>query len=599
MIYNWTENLSPMIGVPMLDIPAGQDLPQELHPRQSYNDKLIELGQLVSSNHQQYYISQLSNPTEIQLATISRLVKLEQHKFKALFNNESPECRRKIDVDISELEIAINEWSRGGDTNGDLAAYNEQYKTISIPASATHMHEDDYFAYWRLAGNNPTSLRGTTTLPDNFPLTEEQYQLVMGSDDSLSLALKEKRIYMLDYSNINDATAEQGYSKPVSDTDNKPVIGYSYAAMAAFAVSKKDRRLKSVAIQCGQNSEDNNPMFLALNDPEHYWGWERAKMVIQAADKTEHQLANHLGLTHLLCEAFAIATIRKLKSGHPVYDLLISHFEGTNRINHNATLALLGPGQFVDTLMAAALADLAKTSIDIRLNYNFYDHFLPTELKLRGVDDVNALPEYPYRDDGLLIWNAILEFVNSYLSHFYVTSAVIKEDQDLNNWMDDLLENGKIKGFKKITTRDELAQILTMIIFTSSAQHAAVNFTQPSWMMYAPCMVGTLNYHKPTAIKNATREEWLKMLPVLTRAMKKIDIYTVLGNLYNGYLGEYVSHDGNAIFDAVSAPAVYKIIQDFRKNLQNIESTIQRNNTVRQIPYETLLPSKIPASINI
>jgi hypothetical protein len=596
--YNWTENLSPMIGVPMLDVPAGQDLPTELHPRESYTDKLIALGKLILSNHEQYYLSQIFNQTEEQSAVITRLVELEQQKFNAIFHNESPECAIQRDAEIAEMKAAVNAWCNLREADGDLAKYDEQYKTIAIPASAAHMHEDDYFAWGRLAGNNPTSLRGVTTLPANFPLTEAQYQQVMGSKDSLSQALKEKRIYMLDYSRIANATAEEGYSKPATDTDSKPVIGYSYAAMALFAVSKKDKRLKSVAIQCGQNPEDSNPMFLALNDAEHYWGWERAKLVIQAADKTEHQLANHLGLTHLLCEAFATATIRNLQSGHPIYDLLISHFEGTNRINHNATLALLRPVQFVDTLMAAPLGDLVQTSIDIRLNYNFYDHFLPTELALRGVDDETVLPEYPYRDDGLLIWNAILKFVTGYVNHFYVTSAQIAEDDALSAWMDDLVEHGKIKGFKKVTTRPELAEVLTMIIFTSSAQHAAVNFTQPGWMMYAPGMVGTLNYHKPTAISKATRDEWLNMLPVLSRSMKKIDIYTVLGNLYNGYLGEYVDREGNPIFSSHNI-GVYSMVEAFRKDLQSIENAIQQKNTTRQFPYETLLPSKIPASINI
>lgn len=598
MSYNWTENLSPMIGVPMLDIPAGQDLPEELHPRDSYTVKLTALGKLIQSNHEQYYSSIISSLTKEQYAVITHLVYLEQQKFEALFHNELPEYTFQRDAEISALKSMINIWSTPCLTEPGLEKYDAQYKTIAIPASAAHMHDDDYFAWGRLAGSNPVSLHGITVLPAHFSLTEAQYQQVMGKEDSLSLALKEKRIYMLDYNNISSATAEKGNTKPATDTDSNPVIGYSYAAMALFVVSRTERRLKPVAIQCGQDAENNNPMFLALHDAEHYWGWERAKLVIQAADKTEHQLASHLGLTHLLCEAFAIATIRNLKSGHPIYDLLISHFEGTNRINHNATLALLGPGQFVDMLMAAPLGDLAKTSINIRLNYNFYDHFLPNELAIRGVDDVNALPDYPYRDDGLLIWNAILKFVTRYVNHFYITSAQIAADKSLNNWMEDLIEHGKIKGFRKVTSRDELAQILTMIIFTCSAQHAAVNFTQPGWMMYAPGMVGTLNYHKPTAINDATREEWLDMLPMLERAMKKIDIYTALGNLYNGYLGEYVDRDGNAIFDTKNHD-VFKIIESFRKELQSIEIAIQQKNASRLHPYETLLPSKIPASINI
>ncbi|WP_081704251.1 lipoxygenase family protein [Photorhabdus temperata] len=214
------------------------------------------------------------------------------------------------------------------------------------------------------------------------------------------------------------------------------------------------------------------------------------------------------------------------------------------------------------------------------------------------VDDTDALPEYPYRDDALLIWNSILKFVTNYIKIFYVTSYHIQSDTNLNNWMDDIIDNGKIKGFKKITSRDELSQVITMIIFTSSAQHAAVNFTQPVWMMYAPAMSGILSHPKPTVVENATKNEWLKMLPVLSRAMKEIDIFTVLGNLYHGYLGEYVGRDGNSVFNS-SQTQISDILESFRVDLKNIETEINERNKYRLYPYDTLLPSKIPASINI
>lgn len=596
MEYNWTENLSPVTGVPMLDVPAGQDLPGELHPRDSYTSELNRLYQLVVSNHQQYFLSKISNPTEEQISVINRFTSLEEEVFASCFSNQK-ESHEKLSQERTELYVKIKQWICYEAGDPDVKEYDAQYRTISIPFIAQYIHDDDFFAYQRIAGNNPVSIHGVSVLPSNFPLTNEQYQSVMGLDDSLPDALSEKRVYMLDFNNIREATAENGYSKPATDTDPTPVIGYSYAAMALFAVSKTDNRLKSVAIQCGQDPENSNPMFLALKDEQHRWGWERAKMVIQAADKTEHQLASHLGLTHLLCEAFAVATIRKLKAGHPVYDLLISHFEGTNRINHNATLNLLGSHQFVDLLMAAPLSDLAKTSINIRLKYNFYDHFLPTELKVRGVDNTEALPEYPYRDDALLIWNSILDFVTKYLKIFYLTSAQITSDNTLNDWMDDLINNGKINGFKKITTRDDLALVLTMIIFTSSVQHAAVNFTQPSWMMYSPVMIGTLNESKPTTL-SSTSDQWIDMLPILSRSMKKIDIYTLLGNLYNGYLGEYVDRDGHTVFNTLITQ-VNRVVDEFRNNLTLIENTIIERNKTRLYPYETLLPSKVPASINI
>ncbi|SUB69421.1 Oleic acid lipoxygenase precursor [Pluralibacter gergoviae] len=166
-----------------------------------------------------------------------------------------------------------------------------------------------------VGGCNPLALYRVNSLPDNFPLTAEQYRLVMGDGDTLEQALRENRIYMVNYSNLDGAVAEDGYTKVESGSSPEPIVGYSYLAMGLFSVSKVTKRLKPVAIQCGQdpNDAEPNPLFLAIDDEAHRWGWQQAKMVIQAADKTLHQLSSHLGLTHLLIEAFALATYRNLK----------------------------------------------------------------------------------------------------------------------------------------------------------------------------------------------------------------------------------------------------------------------------------------------
>ena len=64
---------------------------------------------------------------------------------------------------------------------------------------------------------------------------------------------------------------------------------------------------------------------------------------------------------------------------------------------------------------------------------------LPKTFKARGVDDPELLPNYPYRDDALLYWDAIHRWVSSYLSLYYHSDADVQADPELAAWFDELV----------------------------------------------------------------------------------------------------------------------------------------------------------------
>ncbi|MEQ4922137.1 lipoxygenase family protein [Proteus hauseri] len=595
--YKWTTNISPLIGIPMYDKPLGIDVPASLRPREEYDINLELLIKKVQNNFKSVF-DEILNDDDEKKVKINQLINDLIYDYALLItSNNNIKTDEKIQSTWKEIINLVPEKNK--DSSLDL--YNNLFKTITKPFVADYLHSDDLFAYQRVAGANPVALIGVSELPSNFPLSNEQYQIVMGKDDSLLSALNQSRIYMVNYSHLSGVVAEDGYTKPEGSSGTNPMPGYSYAAMALFSVSLKTKELKAVAIQCGQDPKNNNEMFLATEDPnsDRYWSWQRAKYVIQAADESEHQLSTHLGLTHLLMEAFSLATLRKLPKDHPLYRLLITHFEATNRINHNATLALLKEHQFVDMLFAPPLANMAKTVIDIRLSYDFKANYFPEALKKRKVDNTDALPNYPYRDDGLLIWNAIKNWVREYINIYYLTSAELNLDKSFQKWVKDIIDNGKINGFTQIKTKDELVDTLTMIIFTSSAQHAAVNYTQPKWLMYAPYTIGTLAHPKPTSVTGSSHKQWLDMLPKVYRASQKIIIYTLLGELYHGNLGEYIGLDYKPVFIDHEVIKKNGPLDKFRNSLTEINSIIFERNGKRPYPYEYLLPKNIPASINI
>jgi arachidonate 15-lipoxygenase len=465
-----------------------------------------------------------------------------------------------------------------------LEDYNKLFRFIALPAISQTFQEDAVFASMRVAGPNPLVIERLSKLDDRFPVTDAQYQEVMGSQDSLAAAGQEGRLYLADYA------AFDGVLNGSFPSAQK----YLAAPLALFAVPQSGawRGLAPVAIQCAQRPGPRNPIITPSNSD--VYNWVMAKSIVQTADGNFHEAVSHLGRTHLVTEPFVIATERQLASTHPVGILLRPHFEGTLFINNAAQEFLIAAQDGVDALLAATIdADRVYAAKSVQ-NYVFNDAMLPTALKLRGVDDPTHLPVYPYRDDALLIWNVIHKWASDYLAIYYRTDTDVQADFELQNWVAELLshDGGRIQGVGqdgRVQTRDYLADAVTLIIFTASAQHAAVNYPQSFIMSYAPAMPLAGYAPAPSSARGATLADYLSLLPSLDQAQKQLNITYILGSVYYTRLGDYPT-----FADArVQAP-----LQAFQKALQQIEEMINQRNQERP-PYEFLLPSKIPQSINI
>ena len=467
-----------------------------------------------------------------------------------------------------------------------LQEYNKLFTKIQLPEIADNFPEDEVFAYMRVAGYNPLMIERINNLELEFPVTEAQYQEVMGNDDSLLAAMEEGRLYLADYKILSGAT------NGTFPEDQK----YSYAPLALFAVPKNSELsplMRPVAIQCAQNHLDA-PI---VTPKSGKYAWLLAKTIVEIADANFHEALSHLGRTHLFVGRFAIAINRQLPDNHPLSLLLLPHFKGTLNINNLAQESLVAPGGDVDKLLSATI-DSARALLEADLqNYSFNEAMLPKQLKKRGVDDIEKLPVYPYRDDALLIWNTIHKWVSDYLNIYYKSDEDVQNDVYLQNWA---LEAGAYDGGRvydfgekdgRIQTLDYLIDATTLIIFTGSAQHAAVNFPQKNIMSYAPA-VPLAGYQPVSVLKgDVTEQDYFNLLPPLKQAEKQLNILQLLGSIYYTRLGDYPQ---NHFKDSCVKP----VLEEFQQNLLNVETTITQRNR-NGFTYEYLLPSQIPQSINI
>ena len=479
------------------------------------------------------------------------------------------------------------------DAADPLARYKALYRLLPLPSDSPQPHSDELFAHWRVAGPNPMLLKRVGSLPAHFPLTEAQYAKATGGGDTLAAALSQKRAYLLDH-------VELGSMAPSAPT-HKALTGVSHnhAPMALFVVPPGGRALMPVAIQCGQ-SPVGRPMFLRASSPDsaEYWGWQMAKTVVQTADFCYHEMFTHLGRTHLVSEACCVATHRCLPSSHPLHALLVPHFEGDLWVNLLAALIIMSPGTFGDIILGPPLQALQEGAVRDRLAFDFEASMPPAELRKRGLDDRQALPEHPYRDDALLLWDAIKAWVSDYIAVYYPGDSDVRNDRELAAWANELVTRGRLQGFKPIVTRQQLIDVVAMVVFTASAQHAAVNFPQRDEMSYAPLFAGNSPAPAPNRTTGWTEADWLRQLPGPVAAATQVHFLSMLGGIRYRLLGEY-RHNRFPHGPVLKDPRVQAPLARFRARLVDIEREIEARNAHRLRPYLHLLPSRIPCSTHI
>ena len=114
------------------------------------------------------------------------------------------------------------------------------------------------------------------------------------------------------------------------------------------------------------------------------------------------------------------------------------HFEGTLAINEAAWKHLIANKGAVDKMFGGSINTSRKLAVAGVQTARATDLLLPKTFAQRGVADPSVLPDYPYRDDALLHWDAIHRWVCDYLQLYYRSEADLLEDEELCRWGQEL-----------------------------------------------------------------------------------------------------------------------------------------------------------------
>ncbi|XP_061685575.1 arachidonate 12-lipoxygenase, 12R-type-like [Syngnathoides biaculeatus] len=443
-----------------------------------------------------------------------------------------------------------------------------------------HWTEDGLFAYQFLNGVNPTLIRRCKTLPKNFPVTDDMVFMPDGS--SLSKEMKEGNIYLCDYKNLDGMPANT-------------IQGTKQYMMAPLVLLHKrpDNNLMPIAIQLKQTPAEDNPIFLPTDSP---YDWLTAKIFVRSADFAEHQINAHLLRTHLLAEVFAVSLLRNLPMVHPLYKLLIPHTRYTLQINELARTQLIGPTGVLTMFAASGREALTKILARSLSSVTFRSLCIPDDIVDRDLQDV---PNFYYRDDGLQLWNIMYKFVQGVIQYYYKSDDEIQRDSELQTWIKDIFEYGFLSQTQtgipqSFTTVPDLVKFVTMVMFTCSCQHAAVNNGQYDYSGWMPNTPATLQGPPPTEKGTTSEATVLETLPPINVTVQGMVTVWLLSKESSDFVP--LGHYPEAHFTEATPRQLQR---DFKAKLDMLSNAINNRNRCLEIPYTYLDPKKVENSVAI
>ncbi|XP_069072574.1 hydroperoxide isomerase ALOXE3-like isoform X2 [Pleurodeles waltl] len=464
----------------------------------------------------------------------------------------------------------------------DLRKVFWTHKTATSEYVSQHWKEDAFFGYQFLNGVDPMMIRKCNKIPDNFPVTDSMVASILGPKTNLTAELERGKIFLVDYKIL------EGIPGNILNGHKQ----YLAAPLCLLYLSPKDEMIP-LAIQINQTPGPENPIFLPSDNE---WDWLLAKMWVRSSNFSTHQALTHFLRTHVFAEVFCIATLRQLPMSHPLYKLLIPHHRYTLQINALARERLIGPGGSFDQNTAIGVAGLAEVISRDMQSVTYTSICIPDNLKSR---EVESLPNFYYRDDGLKIWSAINSYVSGIVDFYYKSDESIQKDQELQAWVREIFKEGFLERESSgvpsyLQTRPELIKYLTMIIFTSSAQHAAVNSGQFDFLGWMPNSPSSMRKPPPKTKGRATLESVLEILPeVGTTASSMVTV-----RLLSTEPGD-MRPLGTFPDELFTEEEPKRCIKAFQERLSQISAEIESRNKSLPLKYTYLNPKVVENSVSI
>ncbi|XP_035480330.2 polyunsaturated fatty acid lipoxygenase ALOX15B isoform X3 [Scophthalmus maximus] len=444
----------------------------------------------------------------------------------------------------------------------------------------SHWMDDWYFGHQCLNGCNPLMLRQTRLLPPRLSVTSDMLRPFLPEDSSLEKELQKGTVYLLDYEVLDGVAGNVINGKQT----------YLSAPLCLLHLNRQ-QQLVPIAIQLQQTPGPDNPVFLS-SDPG--CDWLLAKIWVHSADFQCHQLMSHYLRTHMLGELFCMATLRQLADIHPLHQLLMPHVRTALQINFQARAWLLAKDGLFDKAVGCGLQALPIVLSRASQRIHYRSLCIPEDLSDRGVD---TLPQNYYAQDALRVWHALHRFVVSWVDLYYSADSDVQQDSELQHWIDDINTHGFThdSGFPRVfQTKAEVSKFVTMIVFTCSALHAAVNFSQVDFSLWMPNCPTSMMRPPPQVKGSVTEEDIVSFLPEVSSTCRVLMMLAQLSKPSVDFVP--LCHYKEALF---RDDAHRRLLEEVQAELKTVSEDICERNSGLELPYPYLIPRLIDNSVGI
>ncbi len=460
-----------------------------------------------------------------------------------------------------------------------LDEYADLFPVLPRPDATQWWRSDAAFAQQRLSGVHPNGIRRAREVPSAATAEHVDRALARARGRSVAPSARSADSDALFVCDYRELLADM----PVGTWER----GQKHMPAVAGLFRWRGTQLGVGGELVPVGVQIDGDTFVAPGQP----AWPLAKLWLQCADAQVHEMRSHLFMAHLAMEPVAVATGRLLPPHHPVRALLHPHLRFLLFNNDLGKRALINPGGYVDRLLAAPLAGSMEIVKRAAVAWDFTRDAFPNDLAIRGVADKSVLPEYPYREDGMLLWDAIGAYVSAWVAAAWPTPEALADDALLQRWWSSLADpdGASLRGVAPGRTADDLAFVLQNILFTAGPYHAAVNYPQYGCMAFAPNQ--PLAIYAPWPEKFTGDADLLAALPPFQQAVHQVEIMDLLTSYRHDRFGHYA--------DELPLPWQRELNERFQGALAGVEVKIAARNKTRRAPYPYMLPSLVPNSTSV